>query len=135
MFCCAIVLFFVNSMLAQGNSVYTNALWFRIGRTTMQSILSEVCEALSDVLAHLYLPQSAEDDWQRISREFEQRWDLPHCVGALDGKHVALKKPPNSGSMFFCYKKFFSMVILAVCDAYRRFIWFNVGHYGKICQP
>lgn len=97
----------------------------------MQDILREVCEALIEVLAPIYLPNLNEDTWKKIADEFEQRWQVPHCVGALDGMHVALLKPPDSGSLFFNYKKFFSIVFLAICDAYKRFVWFNVGHYGK----
>lgn len=118
-------------MLAQGNSIATNSLLFRVGRSTMQAILKEVCEALTEVLIPVYLPTLDQNDWKRIASEYEQRWNLPHCIGALDGLHVALKKPPNSGSLFFNYKKFFSMVLLGLCDAQKRFIWFNVGHYGK----
>lgn len=118
-------------MLAQGNSVRTNALFFRVGISTMKYMLAEVCEALVEVLVHVYLPDLNSDNWKQISSEFEQRWQLPHCVGALDGMHVELQKPANSGSLFFNYKKFFSIVLLALCDAHKRFIWFNVGHYGK----
>jgi len=29
-----------------------------------------------------------EDGWVKIADEFESKWLMPHCVGALDGKHV-----------------------------------------------
>lgn len=117
-------------MLAQGHSIYVNSLLFRIGKSTMEAILPEVCQAIVDVLVPVYLPTLNKDTWEKISKEFEVFWNLPHCLGALDGKHFALKKPPHSGSIFFNYKKYFSMVLLAVCDAYKRFTWFNMGHYG-----
>lgn len=99
-------------MLAQGNSIRVNAWLFRVGRSTMQSMLKEVCQILSEVLPWIYLPKLNEDGWRKIASEFERRWQLPHCIGALDGMHVALKKPPNSGSIFFNYKKYFSIVIM-----------------------
>lgn len=117
-------------MLAQGNSIRMNAWLFRIGRSTMQKILVEVCQAILENLTLLYVPDLDKLTWQRIASEFEELWNIPKCIGALDGYHVWLQKPPHSGSMFFNYKKFFSIVLLALCDAYRRFTWFNIGHYG-----
>ena len=43
---------------------------------------------------------SSEKEWQRIAAEFEERWDFPICTPAIDGKHVLLKQPANSGYCF-----------------------------------
>ena len=72
-----------------------------------------------------------EEDWLRISAEFERVWNLPHACGALDGMHIRIKKPADSGSLFCNYKKFFSMVMMAIVDADYKFIWVIVGSYGS----
>ena len=72
-----------------------------------------------------------EEDWLRISAEFERVWNLPHACGALDGKHIRIKKPADSGSLFYNYKKFFSMVMMAIVDVDYKFIWVIVGSYGS----
>jgi len=41
-------------------------------------------------------------------------------LGALDGKHIRVQKPWNSGSFFYNYKQFFSVVLMAVVDADYR---------------
>jgi hypothetical protein len=36
---------------------------------------------------------STEEEWKEVSNEFLIRWNFPHCIGAMDGKHVAIKCP------------------------------------------
>lgn len=70
--------------------------------------------------------------WKEISREFETLWNFPHCIGALDGKHVVLQAPINSGSEFFNYKSNFSIVLFALVDANYNFIFADIGCQGRI---
>lgn len=54
---------------------------------------------------YLHVPNNAAEKWKRIAKEFEQRWDFPHALGALDGKHVVIQAPARSGSIFFQLQK------------------------------
>ena len=69
-------------------------------------------------------PTSAEE-WEGICREFHQWWNFPHCLGiikanwsqgyhdntclfllstgAIDGKHIVVQAPINSGSLYYNY--------------------------------
>lgn len=87
--------------------------------------------ALWTVLAPVYLKVPSGDDWKLWASQFENRWNLPHCAGAIDGKHVVIKAPANSGSQFFNYKKTFSIVLFAMCNADYDFTYVNIGAYGS----
>ena len=83
--------------LSAGMSQQTLCYNFRIGRTTVSNIVSEVCIALYDVLSPIYLrPPSNENEWRHIAEDFEKLWDLPHCIGAIDGKHIGIDCPKKN---------------------------------------
>lgn len=71
------------------------------------------------------------EDWERIAKEFETRANFPNCIGALDGKHIRVMKPEDSGSQFFNYKQFFYIVLMALVDTNYCFTVIDVGHYGR----
>lgn len=71
------------------------------------------------------MPKS-EEGWLKIYEEFERMWNFPHSLGSLDGKHVVLQAPVNSGSVYFNYKKGFSIVLFAVVDDNYNFVYVDV---------
>lgn len=82
-------------------------------------------------LPSLQIPNTA-DKWKEIAKGFDQKWNFPHCLGALDGKHVQIKKPPGSGSLYYNYKNFFSIVMLAVVNSDYEFLMVDVGMNGRV---
>lgn len=37
------------------------------------------------------LPQS-QTEWREVAQDFEKKYQFWNCLGALDGKHIAIKK-------------------------------------------
>lgn len=119
------------SFLASGDSFYSLATSLRVGTSTVQGIVRETCKALWDVLQPLVMPTPNEDKWKKIAEKFWQMCKFPLCVGAIDGKHVALKAPNNARSTFYDYKGYHSLVLMAIVDADLNFVIVHVGANGR----
>lgn len=114
--------------LASGESQISLSFSFRIGLKTVSQIISETCAAIYTCLLETYMSAlKREDDWKRIADDFDNLWQLPHVVGAIDGKHVQIEAPSLSGSLYHNYKGFFSIVLLAICDAKYQFTLIDIG--------
>ena len=74
---------------------------------------------------------STPDQWRDIAKLFGQRWNFHHCCGALNGKHIEIKTPEKSGSIYYSYEGFFSMILPALVDADYQFIWCKIGGPGS----
>lgn len=77
------------------------------------------------------MPTPTENDFKTIEKEFWMRWNMPNCVSSIDGKHVRVKCPQKTGSLYFNYKDYFSIVLLGLVDANYKFVAVDAGSYGK----
>ncbi|CAH1962840.1 unnamed protein product [Acanthoscelides obtectus] len=83
------------------------------------------------VAKQVKFPKTSEE-WQEIAYNIETRWNFPNCGGSIDGKHLRIVKPANSGSYFFNYKDYHSIVLMALVNADYEFIYVNVGCNGRV---
>ena len=77
------------------------------------------------------MPQNPEE-WKEVAKEFNDKWNFPNCLGAVDGKHIRITPLPESGSFFWNYKHFHSVVLMACANANYEFIWCDSGTNGRI---
>jgi len=92
------------------------AFSFRIGDTTVRRIIKETVEILWEELHPLHMPLPTTESLKSNAKEFENVWSFPHVAGCLDGKHIRIVCPADSGATFN-YKKYFSVVLLGLVDA------------------
>jgi hypothetical protein len=74
----------------------------------------------------MLLPPDTEDQWHQLADDWYHRWNFPHVIEAIDGKHIACKTPANNGSDYFNYKGF-CFILLAVVSSDYRFLWIDVS--------
>ncbi|XP_064107954.1 uncharacterized protein LOC135216512 [Macrobrachium nipponense] len=72
------------------------------------------------------------EEWNDVAKRFASKWNYFNCVGALDGKHIAIKKRKGGGSLHFIYKKFHSIVLMALSDAKCKFLFVDIGAEGDV---
>nr|CAH7765263.1 unnamed protein product [Callosobruchus chinensis] len=77
------------------------------------------------------IPKNA-NEWKCLAKKFDKDWNFPHCIGSLDGKHIVIQAPTNSGSEFYNYKQYFSVVLMALVDSDYCFIFADCGCQGRL---
>lgn len=117
--------------MTTGDSHMTISFSYRLGHTTVNKIVKETCKIIVDQLMSEVLPEMTTEMWKAVAEDFWLLWNFSNCLGALDGKHVVIEAPLNSGSLFFNYKSTFSIVLLALVNAKCNFIYVNVGAQGR----
>ena len=118
--------------LATGETFRSLSFQFRIGYNTISYIVKGVTEAIVKYVGKDYIKTpSSTNEWLRISNLFESRWNFPHCLGAIDGKHILITPPPDSGSQYFNYKKSFSVILLAIAGPDYECIYAHIGTSGR----
>lgn len=118
--------------LASGDLMKSIAYDFCVGHSTATEIIYETSAALYSALKTTYLARPTTEQWKKTAKEFASQWNMPNCCGAVDGKHIWIKCPPKAGSEYYNYKKFHSIVLLAVVDANYKFLFIDVGAYGSL---
>lgn len=118
--------------LATGDSNASLAFGFRVAKNTVCVIIPRVCQAIiNEYQDEVCITPRTPDDWRTVARGFSTRWNFQHCLGAIDGKHVAIRCPRNAGSLYYNYKGFHSVVLMALVDANYKFIWVEIGANGS----
>ncbi|XP_056390577.1 uncharacterized protein LOC130360640 [Hyla sarda] len=117
--------------LATGESYASLHLQFRVGVSTISRIVRSTCSVIWQKLQPTEMPCPSEETWLQVAAGFQTVANFPNCIGAVDGKHIRVQQPPHSGTRFYNYKKYFSIVLMAVADAHSRFVAIDVGNYGS----
>ena len=90
--------------LANGSSLVALKTMFRFGLSTISNIINETMKEICLNFADRINTPRNQNEWENIARQFDEIWNMPHCVGALDGKHIIIQAVPNGSSLYFNYK-------------------------------
>ncbi|KAL1487087.1 hypothetical protein MTO96_046681, partial [Rhipicephalus appendiculatus] len=117
--------------LASGQDIKDVALAYRVGFETARQCIHFCCKVIWKRLKGQFMKVPSQSDWVEVAQGFGYQWQFPNCLGAVDGKHVAITAPANSGSLYFNYKHTFSIVLMAVVDSNCHYVLIDVGAEGR----
>lgn len=119
--------------LATGEDFESLMFHFRVHSSTIAQFIPTVCYHIYQVLRDEYMKfPKTEYEWNHLVDNTFERWHFPNAWGAIDGKHVRLLLPADSGSNYYCYKGFHSIVLMAVVGYDYKFLYVDVGCQGRI---
>ncbi|KAL6421162.1 hypothetical protein ACFW04_013965 [Cataglyphis niger] len=73
---------------------------FYVSKSTVSKVIRDTCKIIWDKLSPIYLPRSTMNDFKRYSRDFQELWNMPNYFEAIDGKHIVIQAPYNTGTIF-----------------------------------
>ncbi|XP_076679553.1 uncharacterized protein LOC143374889 [Andrena cerasifolii] len=122
--------------LATGRSYEDLKCSTGISAPSLSKIIPETCQALYQVQWTEFLKVKVIPEYQgrveKIAEGFCNRWDFVNCGGAMDGKHIRIVPPPDSGAFYYNYKNYYSTVLMALVDSNYEFIFVDVSKNGRI---
>lgn len=78
---------------------------WRIAENTLSVVVREVCQAICDeYIDEVMTAPATSEEWKQLADGFFKKWNFPNCVAAIDGKHIAIRKPASSSSLYYNYK-------------------------------
>ncbi|XP_022214799.2 uncharacterized protein LOC111069182 [Drosophila obscura] len=110
-------LFLTLRYLASGEGTGRLAKSFKMGPSTVRAIIRETCDVLWTTLSRTFMYQpKAEEELRAIVRGYQDKFQVPHCLGAVDAKRLEIS-----------FKGKENLVLLAACDKNLIFNRIDIG--------
>jgi len=100
--------------LDTGDSYRSLAFQFRIHHSWISVIVRQTVNVICERLQKVAIPEPNEETLKQTADGYNRRWHFPHCCGSIDGKRIRIICRGKSGSRYFNYKGFYSIVMLSL---------------------
>ena len=118
--------------LGTGAEYRTISELFGIGRATVCVIVNETCRSIVKYLLPRFVCFPVGDRLKEVVRGFEARWGFPQVAGCIDGTHIPIIRPQDSGTDYYNRKGYYSLLMQAVVDSRGIFTDIYIGWPGKV---
>ena len=119
--------------LATGETFQSLNFQYRISLNAVSCIVKGCCKAIVEQMASNFIKvPSKEAEWLDISKRFEEKWNFPRTLGAIDDKHVGIQKPKNGDSFYYHYKHTHSIILMTIAGPEYECLYADVGSNGRV---
>ena len=118
--------------LATNVELRTISALFGLGQSTVRKIVNDTCKAITTHLLNKFVRVPEGQRLDEDSEGFEHKRGFPQAVGAVDGTHIPIICPEDSGADYYNRKCFYSIIMQAVVDYQGLFIDVYIGWPGKV---
>ena len=105
--------------------------FFGIAGTTAFKIVQEMVDLIMKFKSTYIAFPSTPEQYNELKVGMAAFTALEGAIAAVDGCHIPILLPPNADSRsFYCFKGFYSSLIIVVCDYKYRILGYSLGHTG-----
>lgn len=102
----------------------------KVGRSTIREIILNTCEVLWNLLSPIYFAEVATSQYADIANDFKSNFDIPNCVGAIDGKVMPIKIPAKKKHLND-NRPCKHLLLMGVCDTKYKFTSISAAIYNQ----
>ena len=75
------------TLLVHGDAQITIATGYRMSPSVVSRVIKHTSKVIWDVLFKRKFVDPPKDcqSWMQVAKEFNHKWNFPHCLGAIDG--------------------------------------------------
>ena len=116
-----------------GESFQSSTFQYKISLNAVSYIVKGYGKAIVERMASAFVEvPSTKAELLEISRKFEERWNFPHALRAIDAKHIRIQKPKNGGSCYYNYKHTHSIISMTIAGPGYKCLCADVGSNGRV---
>lgn len=117
--------------LGHMESIRQLAIRFEVAESTAWSAIQKVIDALNSLYTRV-VRWPDKSTLSEMADGFKATTGFPSVAGILSCSHIRIKAPLEDPTYYYNHKKFYSVILQAVCDQNMRFTDCFVGWCGSV---